>query len=114
MTFGAVGTGSDPDSRESVRLAAIGIDVKGQLLDLTYTNREPPPWTLGDVPGLPPQRAINSRVKFTERGQARSLGHIVYWSSDPDRSMKFYTDRLGFRMTGHVRNKVGVFARATW
>ncbi len=42
--------------------------------------------------------------------RARS-GHIVFWSADPDKSMKFYTDRLGFKITDHVR-KGGVFARA--
>jgi catechol 2,3-dioxygenase-like lactoylglutathione lyase family enzyme len=65
-----------------------------------------------NVPGLPPQRAINSRVDFSTRGKARQLGHIVFWSDDPDRSMKFYLDRLGFRMTDHVQQKQGVFARA--
>jgi catechol 2,3-dioxygenase-like lactoylglutathione lyase family enzyme len=64
-----------------------------------------------NVAGLPPQRAVNSRVDFDTRGEPRSLGHIVYWSPDPDRSMKFYKDRLGFRVTDHVNNKGGVFAR---
>ncbi|HXQ49813.1 MAG TPA: VOC family protein [Stellaceae bacterium] len=67
---------------------------------------------LQNIPGLPPQRPINSRVDFSTLGEARSVGHIVYWSEDPDRSMKFYLNRLGFRMTDHVGNKAGVFARA--
>ncbi len=67
---------------------------------------------LFNVPGLPPQRPMNHRVDFDTRGQARSIGHIVFWSDDPDRSMKFYLDRLGFRMTDHVQQKQGVFARA--
>ena len=67
---------------------------------------------LQNVPGLPPQRPINSRVDYATRGDARSIGHIVFWSADPDASMRFYIDRLGFRVTDHVGNKQGVFLRA--
>lgn len=67
---------------------------------------------LQNVSGLPPQRPINHRADFKTRGEARSIGHIVFWSDDPDRSMKFYVDRLGFRISDHVKNKAGVFARA--
>ncbi|HEX3970426.1 MAG TPA: VOC family protein [Stellaceae bacterium] len=65
-----------------------------------------------NVTGLPPARAINSRVSFKDPGRAREVGHVVYWSDDPDRSMKFYVERLGFRITDHVKNKQGVFARS--
>jgi len=89
-------------------------DDEGLALGFQVTKRhaykaEPKPF---NVSGLPPQRPMNNRVDFTQRGKARSLGHIVFWSPDPDRSMKFYLDRLGFRMTDHVANKSGVFARA--
>ena len=67
---------------------------------------------LQNVPGLPPQRPINHRVDFATLGSPRSLGHIVFWSEDPDRSLKFYVDRLGFKVTDHVKNRGGVFARA--
>jgi catechol 2,3-dioxygenase-like lactoylglutathione lyase family enzyme len=89
-------------------------DDDGLAIAFRVTKRHPydAKPALFNVPGLPPQRPMNHRVDFETRGQARSIGHIVFWSDDPDRSMKFYTDRLGFRMTDHVRNKAGVFARA--
>lgn len=110
--------GAELSSDRQVRRDSAGVlhttDDEGLAIAFRVTERRPydaPPKPF-NVSGLPPQRPINSRVKFTERGTARSLGHIVYWSSDPDKSMKFYTDRLKFRVTDHVRNKVGVFARA--
>ena len=90
-------------------VVANGLALAFQVTKRHAYDAKPAPF---NVPGLPPQRAINSRVDFETRGQARSVGHIVFWSDDPDRSMKFYTDRLGFRMTDHVQNKGGVFARA--
>ncbi|MGH7087318.1 MAG: VOC family protein [Stellaceae bacterium] len=110
--------GAELSSDRQVRRDSEGVlhttDDEGLALAFRVSERhaydaKPAPF---NVPGLPPQRPINSRVKFTERGNARSLGHIVYWSGDPDKSMKFYTDRLKFRVTDHVRNKMGVFARA--
>jgi catechol 2,3-dioxygenase-like lactoylglutathione lyase family enzyme len=65
-----------------------------------------------NVPGFAPARGINHRVDFVKPGQARQVGHIVFWSGDPDRSMRFYVDRLGFRVTDHVGHKQGVFLRA--
>lgn len=64
-----------------------------------------------NVAGLAPKR-INRRVNFDEHGAARQLGHVVYWADDPKASMKFYTDRLNFRITDSFRNNAGVFARA--
>jgi catechol 2,3-dioxygenase-like lactoylglutathione lyase family enzyme len=89
-------------------------DDEGLALGFRVTKRHaynaaPKPF---NIPGLPPQRPINSRVDYTTRTEARSLGHIVFWSPDPDRSMKFYIDRLGFKVTDHVAHKAGVFARA--
>lgn len=64
-----------------------------------------------NVAGLPPKR-INRRVNFDDHGIARQMGHVVYWTRDPKASAKFYTDRLGFRITDSFRNNAGVFARA--
>ncbi|HUB95899.1 MAG TPA: VOC family protein [Stellaceae bacterium] len=109
--------GAELSSDRQVSRDAAGVlhatDDDGLAIAFRVTQRhpykaEPKPF---NVPGLPPQRAINSRAPY-ERGKPRSLGHIVFWSDDPDRSMKFYLDRLKFRMTDHVANKQGVFARA--
>jgi naringenin degradation protein FdeC len=110
--------GAELSSDRQVRRDTSGIlhttDDEGLAIGFQVSTRhryeaQPKPF---NVSGLPPQRPINSRVDFTTRGSPRSIGHIVFWSDDPDRSMKFYIDRLGFRVTDHVRNKIGVFARA--
>ncbi|HUK59233.1 MAG TPA: VOC family protein [Stellaceae bacterium] len=109
--------GAELTKDRQVRRDAAGVlhtmDDEGLALAFQVTKRhaykaEPKPF---NVSGLPPQRPMNSRVDYTKLGNARSLGHIVYWSADPDKSMKFYLDRLGFKVTDHVR-KGGVFARA--
>ncbi len=109
--------GAELATDRQVRRDAAGVlhtmDDEGLALGFQVTKRhaykaEPKPF---NVSGLPPQRPMNHRVDFTELGHARSLGHIVFWSADPDRSMKFYLDRLGFKVSDHVK-KGGVFARA--
>ena len=109
--------GAELSSDRQVRRDEAGVlhttDDEGLAIGFQVTQRrpydaKPRPF---NVPGLAPQRPINSRVSF-DRGNARTLGHIVYWSDDPDRSMKFYLNRLGFRMTDHVGSGGGVFARA--
>jgi catechol 2,3-dioxygenase-like lactoylglutathione lyase family enzyme len=110
--------GAELSSDRQVRRDSAGVlhttDDEGLAIAFQVTKRhaydaKPAPF---NVSGLPPQRPINHRVDFKTRGAPRSIGHIVFWSDDPDRSMKFYVDRLGFRVTDHVRNKAGVFARA--
>ncbi|ABQ67927.1 MULTISPECIES: VOC family protein [Sphingomonadales] len=64
-----------------------------------------------NVAGLPARR-VNQRVNFDQHGPARQMGHVVYWTSDPKEAIKFYRDRLGFRITDSFRNNAGVFARA--
>lgn len=64
-----------------------------------------------NVTGFQTER-FNERVNFDEHGQARQLGHVVYWTKDPQEAIKFYRDRLGFRITDSFRNNAGVFARA--
>jgi catechol 2,3-dioxygenase-like lactoylglutathione lyase family enzyme len=70
------------------------------------------PLPMQNAPGSGRQRPVNHRVDFKQTGKAHGVGHIVYWSPDPDQSIKFYVERLGFRVTDLVRNKQGVFARA--
>lgn len=55
---------------------------------------------------------FNQRVNFDEHGLARQMGHVVYWTKDPKKSVEFYRDRLGFRITDLFRDNMGVFARA--
>jgi catechol 2,3-dioxygenase-like lactoylglutathione lyase family enzyme len=65
-----------------------------------------------NVAGLPNRRGLNLRVSFKDAGRPRALGHIVFWSRDPERSFAFYRDRLGFRVTDSYKNNGGIFARA--
>lgn len=55
---------------------------------------------------------FNQRVNFDDHSPARQMGHVVYWTKDPRESIKFYRDRLGFRITDSFRDNMGVFARA--
>jgi catechol 2,3-dioxygenase-like lactoylglutathione lyase family enzyme len=65
-----------------------------------------------NVTGCPPQRGLNRRIDFNAPVVPRSLGHIVYFSPDPTRSIKFYAQRLGFRVTDSFAENKGTFARA--
>lgn len=64
-----------------------------------------------NVAGHPAKR-FNTRVDFDTHGPALQMGHIVYWSPDPGRSMAFYRDRLDFRITDSFASNGGVFGRA--
>jgi catechol 2,3-dioxygenase-like lactoylglutathione lyase family enzyme len=72
-------------------------------------NAEPYPH---NVAGLPEGRVLNERVSFSGKPMARTLGHVVYWTHDAARSMKFYIERLGFRITDSYEGNAGIFARA--
>lgn len=64
-----------------------------------------------NVAGFKTER-FNERVSFEEHSPARQMGHVVYWTKDPKESIKFYRDRLGFRITDSFNDNMGVFARA--
>ena len=66
---------------------------------------------LTNVCGLPPARGRNQRIDFLKPVQPRSLGHIVFWVPDLDKAQRFYTERLGFRVTDSYRGR-SVFLRA--
>lgn len=57
-------------------------------------------------------RPVNDFADFKAIGKARAMGHVVFWSKDPEKSMRFYIDRLGFLATDRVADNRGVFARA--
>lgn len=65
-----------------------------------------------NITGANPQRPVNERVAFKGSPKARALGHVVYWTKDPAKSIQFYLDSLGFRITDEVRNNGGAFIRA--
>lgn len=89
------------------------VDDDGNALHFRVSQRRAyeAPGFAHNVAGQKVER-FNTRVNFDEHGQARQMGHVVYWSKDPKQSMKFYRDRLGFRVTDSFNDNMGVFARA--
>jgi catechol 2,3-dioxygenase-like lactoylglutathione lyase family enzyme len=65
-----------------------------------------------NVAGSAEGRAFNERVSFSGKPMAHALGHVVYWTKDAARSMRFYIERLGFRVTDSYEGNAGIFARA--
>lgn len=88
-------------------------DNDGNALYFRVTQRHPYEATSYDinVAGHPARR-FNKRVSFEEQRPACEMGHVVYWTRDPKEAVKFYRDRLGFRITDSFTNNMGVFARA--
>jgi hypothetical protein len=79
----SVGTGDDPQNPDSVKLASIGLDVTGKLVDLTHVSHDPPPWLLGQVsasamPGAPPREYDDYDYRYiAEREIPRSLHELL-------------------------------------
>lgn len=101
--------------REVIRTDGVvqSIDDEGNVLRFRISQRTPydAPLPPTNVAGHEPVR-VNTRASFEKHGPARQLGHIVYWSPDPDKAIQFYVDRLGFRVTDAYTSNAGVFARA--
>jgi hypothetical protein len=105
----SVGTGDDPDSPTSVKLASIGLDVDGNLLDLTYPTRDPPPWTLGGPapPGAPPREYDDYDYRYlAEREVPRSLNDLLVTKTGiglPDDMLRcYYCGHSGFHQLSPI------------
>ena len=72
-------------------------------------NAEP---LLSNVAGLPPQRPANRQIDFAKPVFPRTIGHVVYTSPNPEAAIRFYIDRLQFRLTDKFIGGEGSFARA--
>jgi catechol 2,3-dioxygenase-like lactoylglutathione lyase family enzyme len=66
---------------------------------------------LANAHGLPPQRPRNVRADLTGPVRPRGLGHIVLFVNNLEAAERFYTERLGFRVSDRFRGR-GVFLRA--
>lgn len=77
----SVGTGDDPDNDSSVKLASIGVDLTGRLVDLTHPAADPPAWVLGgetEVAGGPPRDYDDYDYRYlAEREVPRSLHELL-------------------------------------
>jgi catechol 2,3-dioxygenase-like lactoylglutathione lyase family enzyme len=88
-------------------------DVDGNPLAFRVTWRKPLATTpsLVNVPGLPPQRAVNSVQDFILQVRPLTFSHLVLYTPDLERILADYTDRLGFRVTDRFTG-AGAFMRA--
>lgn len=66
-----------------------------------------------NVYGGPPNRPINTRVDFLEALEPTAIAHVVLITPDVPRAAKFYTERLGFRISDKFKNDRGVFLRSS-
>ncbi|WP_054109083.1 VOC family protein [Novosphingobium sp. AAP83] len=90
------------------------VDDDGHVIAFRITRRrayEAAPAEI-NVTGVEGGRPINSRVSFDEPQVARAMGHLVFWSRDPEKSAAFYQERLGFRVTDSVSGNQGILLRA--
>lgn len=71
----------------------------------------PPVHNRLNIYGAPPSRPINSRIDFLEAIRPSSVAHVVVMTPDVERAVRFYTERLGFRVTDRFLNAQGAFLR---
>jgi catechol 2,3-dioxygenase-like lactoylglutathione lyase family enzyme len=88
-------------------------DVDGNPLAFRVTRRTPLPAnpSLVNVPGMPPQRPVNSVRDFTSQIRPLTFSHLVLYTPDLERVLNDYTNRLGFRITDRFTG-AGAFMRA--
>jgi catechol 2,3-dioxygenase-like lactoylglutathione lyase family enzyme len=63
-------------------------------------------------PGTPTRPAGSRNVPEFERAAPRRLGHVLFFTPDPDRASRFYTEVLGFKVSDRVPG-VLAFLRCT-
>jgi catechol 2,3-dioxygenase-like lactoylglutathione lyase family enzyme len=81
------------------------LDPDGNLINL---RQEAPPLAAADEapilyngPGAP-QRVNNRNVPSFERATPRRLGHVLFFTPDPERATEFYNGLLGFKISDRV------------
>lgn len=72
---------------------------------------EPAP-NLLNIYGAEPNRPVNSRVDFLQAVRPAAIAHVVLKSPDVERAMRFYVERLGFRVTDKFAGGHGAFLRS--
>jgi catechol 2,3-dioxygenase-like lactoylglutathione lyase family enzyme len=88
-------------------------DVDGNSLAFRVTRRKPLPQTssLVNMPGMPPQRPVNSVQDFNSPIRPLTFSHLVLYTPDLERLQNDYTNRLGFWVTDRFTG-AGAFLRA--
>lgn len=67
--------------------------------------------SLVNVPGLPPMRKANVVADYGSPTQPSVMSHLVFLTPDTGRAARFYTERLGFKVTDRFTGS-GVFLRS--
>jgi catechol 2,3-dioxygenase-like lactoylglutathione lyase family enzyme len=95
------------EATEPVTGARVGLDVAPR------TRQDPVPATAYNGPGRF-DRQGGRAPGFTrpERVRPRKLGHAVLGSTDPQRSISFFADGLGFKVSDRIKG-VGAFLRCS-
>lgn len=69
------------------------------------------PLPAGNVPGHF-QRAVNQRIEVEKEIQPRGIAHVVFDCADEPKARRFYTERLGFKVSDSFRD-AGAFLRTS-
>ncbi|PZQ24503.1 MAG: bleomycin resistance protein [Sphingopyxis macrogoltabida] len=65
-----------------------------------------------NIYGATPNRPMNVPVDFEKPIRPAAFAHVVIMTTDAEHAIKFYTERLGFRITDKFREGRGAFLRA--
>ncbi len=114
-TLEAIGAALSVDRQVSQDAAGVmrTVDDDGYPIGFRLTERhafEARP-SLVNVPGLPPMRKANIVADYDSPVQPSVMSHLVFLTPDLDRAARFYTERLGFKITDRYTG-AGVFLRS--
>ncbi len=95
------------EATEPVTSVRVGLDVAPR------TRQDPVPATVYNGPGrLDRQGGRSPGLTRPDRVRPRKLGHAVLGSTDPQATMSFFTDGLGFKISDRIKG-VGAFMRCS-
>jgi catechol 2,3-dioxygenase-like lactoylglutathione lyase family enzyme len=95
------------EATEPVTGVRVGLDVAPR------TRQDPVPATVYNGPGrLDRQGRRAPGLTRPDRVRPRKLGHAVLGSTDPQATMSFFTDGLGFKISDRIKG-VGAFMRCS-
>lgn len=84
----------------------------GVAFRLTRRDAIEPAPNLLNIYGAEANRPINKRVDFLDAIRPVAIAHVVLMTPDVGRAMRFYVERLGFRITDKFAGGHGAFLRS--
>jgi len=102
-----------PVSRENNGLVR-SVDDDGYRVAFRVEKRRPivPRASRLNIYEAKPGRPVNSRIDFSETIKPVAIAHVVLFSPDVDSALRFYVDRLGFRISDRFKGGHGAFLRS--